>query len=263
MKQVIAHRLRSAGLFQLADGLRYGIHRVRLALANRAFLLLHPGLVPPPAHLLYEISSSVDYRWYFNSGERWARTFSELIDRHHTGENLSVCEWGCGVGRILRHMRAVNAKIGRRIGLDYDKRMIDWCSKAIPDVEFVRNDLMPPTPITSASLDAVYSYSVFTHLSELAHHAWIAEMRRIIRPGGLLIFTTMGDGCAVNLLPAELAKYQAGELVTRSAKEGARAFVAYESEKFVRDRLLPGSQILAHIQPPSGRVAQDIWVVRM
>ncbi len=39
-------------------------------------------------------------------------------------------------------------------------------------------------------MDLIYSYSVFSHLAEPAHLAWIHEFGRILRPGGVLAITT-------------------------------------------------------------------------
>jgi SAM-dependent methyltransferase len=49
---------------------------------------------------------------------------------------------------------------------------------------------MPPTSYPDQMFDLIYSYSVFSHLSEEAHLAWLKEFKRIMKPGGLLIVTT-------------------------------------------------------------------------
>jgi SAM-dependent methyltransferase len=49
---------------------------------------------------------------------------------------------------------------------------------------------MPPTSFPDQMFDLIYSYSVFSHLSEEAHLAWLKEFKRIMKPGGLLIVTT-------------------------------------------------------------------------
>ena len=71
--------------------------------------------------------------------------------------------------------------------------MLEWCKSSIPDVEFYLNEPMPPTGVATASFDAVYCCSVFTHLSEQAHYDWAQEHIRILKPGGILAFTTLGD----------------------------------------------------------------------
>ena len=42
-----------------------------------------------------------------------------------------------------------------------------------------------------ATFDAVYAYSVFSHLSEVSHLAWIEEIARVLKPGGMLVATTL------------------------------------------------------------------------
>jgi SAM-dependent methyltransferase len=42
---------------------------------------------------------------------------------------------------------------------------------------------------------------VFTHLSEAAFLAWTKEMARVVRPGGTLLFTVLGDFAMAALAP--------------------------------------------------------------
>lgn len=247
-----------------ADRVRYRLSILRHWSSNRLFIRTNPGFSPPPADLLYETSSNVSNLYYSRSGEKWARRIWEQIDKCIPYGDVSVCEWGCGLGRVIRHMATVsNGRVNRSTGMDYDRRMVDWCSTSIPGVEFYTNNLMPPTRFESNTFDALYCYSVFTHLSESAHFAWVDEVSRIVRPGGVFIFTTMGDACRSNLLPGERAKYDAGELVVRSdIREGSRIYAAYGNRAFVADKLLAGRKVLSHVAAPPGVIGQDLWVVR-
>lgn len=263
MKQAIAAALRKTGLMPMAERVRFEMRRARLRGDNAKFAGEFPGFTLPPDPLLYEISGNVDHRMHRRSGEKWARRFNAHIERNTPAGRLAVLEWGCGVGRVIRHMPAINARIDRAVGCDYDRRMIEWCGSAIPGIEFVRNELMPPTSFAAGSFDAVFCYSVFTHLSLEAHHAWIAELTRIVKPGGLVMFTTMSDACRRNLLPHERAQYDAGELVIRTdEREGSRLFAAFESAAFVRS-MLNGHEVVAHEAAPTDVIAQDLWVVRV
>jgi hypothetical protein len=40
-------------------------------------------------------------------------------------------------------------------------------------------------------VDLVYSYSVFSHLSEELHLSWLAEFERILKPDGIFLATTL------------------------------------------------------------------------
>jgi len=62
---------------------------------------------------------------------------------------------------------------------------------------------MPPLPYAAESFDVIYCLSVFTHLNETMQDAWLAELRRVLQPGGLLILTVHGHNAAAILTPAE------------------------------------------------------------
>ena len=51
----------------------------------------------------------------------------------------------------------------------------------------------PPLPFDDGFFDLIWAISVWTHLTDNAL-SWLAEMHRILKPGGLLIATYMGEG---------------------------------------------------------------------
>lgn len=56
-----------------------------------------------------------------------------------------------------------------------------------PEVPFVPADLARPLPFKDGEFDVVYSIEVFEHVG--AVYALMAEARRVLKPGGLLLFT--------------------------------------------------------------------------
>lgn len=262
MKKRIIAALRAAQLLGSADWLRYHWHAWQASRENSRFLDHHPGFQVPSPHFLYEVSGSVAYQHYRDTGLAHAQIFWRCIGPYISAANFSVCEWGCGVGRIIRHVREVSrGRINRLAGTDYNAHMIDWCRGAIPDIEFHLNELMPPTVFETGAFDALYCCSVFTHLSEAAHHAWVAEIARILKPGGIFVFTTHSD--RERLLPAEQQAFDNANLVVREGdREGGRIHLAYASPTFIR-ALLKGHQILQHVPSSSSGIGQDVWVARM
>lgn len=75
-------------------------------------------------------------------------------------------------------------------GLDVDPWFTDITRKLFSSDRFETCAPFPPVRYQDASFDLIYSYSVFSHLSEEACSAWINEFARILRPGGMVAFTT-------------------------------------------------------------------------
>jgi SAM-dependent methyltransferase len=79
-------------------------------------------------------------------------------------------------------------------GTDIDEQAIRWLNanySCFNDLD--ANGSMPPTKYPDATFDFIYSISVFTHLPEDMQHAWLKELRRILKPGGYGMFTFHGE----------------------------------------------------------------------
>lgn len=267
IKQRLIRILRRLALIPLGESVRRHFLTARNRPDNSAFRREHPGFAIPPDELLYETSGDVNYRLYRSYGRAIAEYYLQLVRGYCLAEAakpLRIFEWGCGPGRIVRHLPELASDEAIRFyASDYDSDAVSWCSAHIPGVEFSHNELSPPLGIPDQFLDALYSVSVFTHLSEAQHHAWISELGRVLKPGGILLITLHGDQYCGKLLADELARYQRGELVVRSqVVEGSRLFAAFHPTDFVRS-LLNDFEILAHIENPlPPYILQDQWIAR-
>ncbi len=258
--------LRQFRLFPAADEIRFWLTTAKNSARNRKFAASHPGEVFPPARIAYDAYSFVDYENYFNGGLQSAEIAMSLL-KDVVKPGARILEWGCGPGRIVRRLEVLLRESGASLfASDYNSTSIQWCTSAIPAVTFALNGLRPPLPFDAEFFDALYSSSVFTHLSEEMHYAWLQENARVLKRGGLLIFTTAGDRFTPKLLADELREYEAGNLVVRSSgKEGARTYGAFQSPAFVTQKLLPSCaslELLRHETELPFTGIQDIWVVR-
>ena len=99
-----------------------------------------------------------------------------------------MLDYGCGWGRITRFF--LKDVAGENLwGIDCNEGLIDFCRESNRWSRFEVNDPLPPTELAAAHFDLAFSYSVFTHLREDVHLAWLDELRRVVKPGGLLILT--------------------------------------------------------------------------
>jgi SAM-dependent methyltransferase len=102
-----------------------------------------------------------------------------------------VLDFGCGCGRVLVYFK--DATACQMIGSDIDGEAIAWCKENLAEFgSFVHNGALPPLALPDASVDFLYSVSVFTHLPEDMQFQWLGELRRVVKPGGLLLLTTRG-----------------------------------------------------------------------
>lgn len=103
-----------------------------------------------------------------------------------------VLDFGCGAGRVLRHLVDDVGDDGELHGVDIDRPSIDWLRvHASPPIhaEYVDNE--PGLPYADGSFDLVFAYSVFTHLAE--HWAgWLLELHRVLAPDGVLFSSLIG-----------------------------------------------------------------------
>ena len=100
-----------------------------------------------------------------------------------------VLDFGCGWGRYIRFfMKCIDST--SLFGVDVDPDMIGFCKISGLPAQFATVPPLGPTAFEAKSFDLIYAYSVFSHLSEPAHLAWLQEFSRLLRPGGLLVATT-------------------------------------------------------------------------
>lgn len=99
-----------------------------------------------------------------------------------------VFELGCADGRMLRWFEPLAAD--REVwGSDIDAGRILWCKQHLsPPLRFISNTIVPHLPFEDRKFGFIYAGSVFSHIDDLAD-AWLAELRRILKPGGILFIT--------------------------------------------------------------------------
>ncbi len=263
-KGAISNLLRRLRLIYITDLIRYRLERRRNHAANRKFRKDHPEVALPPDYLIYE-SFQMNYEKYYASSLENTKWLVGIIRRHIDLKDKAILDWGCGPGRIIRHMPAVVGNGCRFYGTDYNAASIAWCTRNLPGIQFNRNDLEARLPYSDAQFDVIYGISIFTHLSEQLHYDWYRELSRVLKPGGILLLTTQGDNFKPKLSEVETKAYTSGALIVRgNVKEGHRTYSAFHPKGFMQ-KLFSDARIEEHIELEAGTgkyVPQDIWVVR-
>jgi SAM-dependent methyltransferase len=122
----------------------------------------------------------------------------------------SWLDYGCGSGRILLQLK--RAGVADLWGVDPDRGAIRWLRRRYGAGRFTELPASFPLAFAAGSFDVVLAISIFTHMDEAAQHSTLAEISRLLRPGGLLIASTHGRELLVtrgDLTPGQIAQLDA------------------------------------------------------
>ena len=173
--------------------MREAPHRLR-DLPRDAAALVAPkafgGPLPPPGlrGRVGQFSSRDEFTLVGREGARQIREAVRKTSAVAEGGG-DWLDFGCGCGRLARFL--IESGTARTYtGVDVDARQIAWAARHL-DGRFrvMRPD--PPLDFPDASFDVAVAVSVFTHFSDPEQFAWLAELRRVLRPGGLFVATTL------------------------------------------------------------------------
>jgi ubiquinone/menaquinone biosynthesis C-methylase UbiE len=127
-----------------------------------------------------DVAGDFDRRYARNNYEG---TQSALMQFLGAGKPATL-EVGCGTGHWLA---LIAPRLDRTAGLDPSWNMLEHAARAAPQALLVRATA-ERIPFAAASFDRVFAINAFHHFRD--HAAFIAECRRVLRPGGS--FMTIG-----------------------------------------------------------------------
>jgi SAM-dependent methyltransferase len=128
---------------------------------------------------------------YWLSGYRDALP---AIDAAHLSNKpgARVLDFGGASGRVIRHMRYLCASPELYVA-EINPRHVQLLRGLFEgSVHAVHNYGTPHLPFPDRFFDCVTAYSVFTHMYD-DDTAWLLELRRIVKPGGIVYITIHDD----------------------------------------------------------------------
>ena len=144
----------------------------------------------PPPKLRYRVSASPDAEAFIAVGKRCASDIQSAVQK--VGRELEsfprILDFGCGCARTLTYIKdlAPNARFD---GMDIDAEAIEWCKQNLKFANFSLSKETPPIEYAADTFDFIYAISVFTHLDEDYQFRWLEELRRLAKPGAVLLLT--------------------------------------------------------------------------
>lgn len=196
----------------------------------------------PPEALRLRVDGKGDENIFLSYGGEIASSIKRLLAAEGLAIDSSsrILDFGCGCGRVLRFFEH-HANSRQLFATDIDAEAIHWCQQHLGNLATfsVAGD-KPPLKYENDSFDFAYAISVFTHLPEALERAWLEELRRVVRPGGILLLTVHGER-----LFRQVPKDSRAELDQRGfcyVNIGGTAGlpdyyqVSYHSEEYIRQR---------------------------
>ncbi len=149
----------------------------------------------------------------------------ELLDRlaARAGGLGPICDLGCGPGQVARYLRDQGAPA---FGIDLSEGMLAQARRLNPDLEFRQGDMLALSDPDAAWGGAAVFYSLI-HIPRERVTAALAELQRVLRPGGALL----------------IAVHAGQETVHRDELWGQPIsidFIFYEPEDLKRELLAAG-----------------------
>lgn len=132
-----------------------------------------------------------------------------------------VLDFGCSSGRVVRVLSAAFPETEWH-GCDPLPGAIEWASGELTGVHFQASEREPPLLYPDASFDVVFAISIWSHFGEAAALRWFTEMRRVLRPGAILVFTSHGNHSLVHYRAAR--QRPTHDLVAVAGELRARGF---------------------------------------
>jgi SAM-dependent methyltransferase len=252
-----------------AKSIYYALFRLRLRVVCQiADFFQQRKVTPPlpPAFLRYKVSESLAVDEFNQIGQRCAAEILHGVCK--SGFDFSkarrVLDFGCGCGRTVRWFLQ-QPGFPEIHGVDVDAEAIEWCRDNLTGGCFVCTHKVPPLPYQGGHFDVIYGISVFTHLNESMQDLWIMELRRVLKPDGVLIFTVHGANAAQVLDETRRTQLATNGLV-HVASSKLRGIVpewyntTWHSNEYVLRRLSSLFQTVIYEVIPDG--AQDLVIAR-
>jgi SAM-dependent methyltransferase len=162
---------------------------------------------------------------WFNSGidRLQTRTWRRGLDLCRVAGRPLALDVGCGTGRWLRRYAALGISA---LGADATLRMLQLTCQQDPSSS-VTCARAQQLPFPNASFDLVSSVTVIQHLPPDQQEAALAEMARVLRPGGHALLLELIRGEGAHIFPRAPAQW------ISSAKAAGLSSVAWFPEELL------------------------------
>lgn len=150
------------------------------------------------------------YRQYIADGRANAELVRDVI-KTYCGERLqaaaanasspplTVLDFACGYGRVGRHFRNVMPEV-KYVGMDIHRDAIRF-NRDVLGLETLLSSQASDQNVVLRTFDVICALSFFSHVRHEHFLGWLTALHAMMKPGGILMFTTHGRTSQRLLMP--------------------------------------------------------------
>ncbi len=192
---------------------RRGVVRTLWALQDRVLEAEQRRALLGPAHRRWRGNSPSENRsrwneWDWSAGgeewnfsPEWKQGLLDCVLARWIPAGARVLEIGPGAGRWSEHLLA---RASRLTLVDVSDTALELCRRRFAGdgrVEYVRSEGGELRGVPGASIDAAWSFDVFVHVAPVDQASYLAELARVLAPGGVAVIHH-ADGRNRGVLPS-------------------------------------------------------------
>ena len=170
---------------------------------------------------MFDPSDPLGVDYYVRAGRSALDVLTKALENAGVAPSSvrSVLDYGCGYGRVLRHLPELLPK-ARLVACDLDARAVDFCALEFDAKAVVAPE--SPERLKLPSCDLIWGGSVWTHLPEAECRQLFEALANSLLPGGILVYSFHGAFAYDNLHSLFGAAYsgEAEEIKSELASTG-------------------------------------------
>lgn len=237
----------------------FRLREIRMAWGAGGRAVDDRGAPLPPAYLRVQVAGGAVASFFLESGNQTVQEFDELLKRsgHGFADARHVLDIGCGCGRQARWVLRLNPRL---TGIDINALLVSWCRRNLAG-QWKTLRLGDDVPAPAGAFDVAYAVSVITHLREATASIWLAQVARVLEPGGRFVLT-FHDEHHDNARPVAEDLARDGYVVRWDSLEGSNHLAAFVTADRLRELASPYFEVLDYVASNKSATYQAVFVLR-